>query len=92
LLGEARSFLHPRSPLEQAANRMLLSLVALVVLLGGALGYSLWHRQTPVHEAVATATAGVVSLVPEGLIVLTSAWPMRWRRSAWRAAASCPSS
>jgi magnesium-transporting ATPase (P-type) len=72
LLGEARSFRHPRSPLEQAVNRLLLWLVALVVLLGGALGYSLWHRQTPVHEAVATATAGVVSLVPEGLIVLIS--------------------
>ena len=72
LLGEARSFRHPRSPLEHAVNRLLLALVALVVLLGGVLGYSLWHRQTPVDEAVATATAGVVSLVPEGLIVLIS--------------------
>jgi magnesium-transporting ATPase (P-type) len=51
---------------------MLLALVGLVILLGGALGYSLWHRHTPLHEAVATATAGVVSLVPEGLIVLIS--------------------
>jgi cation-transporting P-type ATPase E len=45
-------------------------LVALVVVLGAALGYSLWHRETPLHEAVPTATAAVVSLVPEGLIVL----------------------
>jgi hypothetical protein len=47
LLGEARSFRHPRSPLEQAVNRLLLALVALVILLGAALGYSLWHRQHP---------------------------------------------
>ncbi|MEO8966372.1 MAG: HAD-IC family P-type ATPase [Solirubrobacteraceae bacterium] len=72
LLGEARSFRHPRSPLEQAVNRLLICLVALVVLLGAVLGYSLWHRHTPLHEAVATATAGVVSLVPEGLVVLIS--------------------
>ncbi len=72
LLGAARSFRHPRSPLEQAVNRLLISLVALVVLLGAALGYSLWHRHTPLHEAVTTATAGVVSLIPEGLVVLIS--------------------
>ncbi|MGH2886132.1 MAG: hypothetical protein ACRDPA_26125 [Solirubrobacteraceae bacterium] len=46
LVGEARSHSHPRSPLEQAVNCLLLSLVALVVLLGSALGYSLWHRQS----------------------------------------------
>ena len=72
LLGEARSFRHPRSPLELAVNRLLLSLLVLVVGLGGLLGYSLWHRDAPVHEAVATATAGVVSLIPEGLVLLVS--------------------
>ncbi len=72
LLGEARSFRHPRSPLEQAVNRLLLALVGAVVVLGTLLGYSLWHRDAGVHEAVSTATAGVVSLVPEGLVVLVS--------------------
>lgn len=72
LLGEARSFRHPRSPLEQAVNRLLLFLVGLVVVLGGVLGYSLWHRDATVHEAVATSAAGVVSLIPEGLVVLVS--------------------
>ncbi len=38
LLGEARSFRHPRSPLEQAVNRLLISLVAAVVVLGGVWG------------------------------------------------------
>ncbi len=72
LTGEARSFRHPRSPLELAVNRMLYVLVGLVVALGAILGYSLYHRQAPVHQAVSTATAGVVTLIPEGLMVLVS--------------------
>jgi cation-transporting P-type ATPase E len=72
LTGQARSFRHPRSPLERAINRLLYALVALVVLLGALLGYSLYHRHVPVHTAVATSAAGVVSLIPEGLVVLVS--------------------
>jgi cation-transporting ATPase E len=72
LLGEARAFRHPRSPLEQAVNRLLLALAGAVVLLGALLGFSLWHRDASAGDAVATATAGVVSLVPEGLVVLVS--------------------
>jgi len=72
LLGEARAFRHPRSPLEQAVNRMLLVLVGFVVVLGTLLGYALWHRDASGHEAVATSVAGVVSLIPEGLMVLVS--------------------
>ena len=70
--GEARSFRHPRSPLERAVNRLLYALVALVVVLGAILGYSLYHRHVAVHPAVATSTAGVVTLIPEGLMVLVS--------------------
>jgi P-type E1-E2 ATPase len=70
--GTARSFRHPRSPLERAVNRLLYALVALVVGLGAILGYSLYHRHVTVHTAVATSSAGVVTLVPEGLMVLVS--------------------
>jgi P-type E1-E2 ATPase len=70
--GEARSFRHPRSPLERAMNQLLLVLVGLMVPLGLILGYALWHRNAPVHTAVPTAVAAVVTLVPEGLILLTS--------------------
>ncbi len=66
--GEARSFRHPRSPLERAVNRLLYVLVALMVGLGALLGYSLYHRHVRLHAAVATSTAGVVTLVPEGLM------------------------
>src|SRR5262249_42076431 len=66
--GEARSFRHPRSPLERALNQLLLILVGILVPLGLILGYALWHREAPLHEAVPTAVAAVVTLVPEGLI------------------------
>ena len=72
ITGQARSFRHPRSPLERAVNRLLYALVALVVGLGTLLGYSLYHRHVSVHTAVSTSSAGVVSLIPEGLMVLVS--------------------
>ncbi len=72
IVGQARTFRHPRSPLEQAVNRLLYGLVVLMVGLGAVLGYSLYHRHVPIHEAVSTSVAGAVSLVPEGLIVLLS--------------------
>ncbi len=70
--GEARSFRHPRSPLERAINWLLYVLVGLVIGLGGLLAYSLYHRHVPLHAAVATSTAGVVSMIPEGLVLLVS--------------------
>ena len=72
LTGEARRFRHPRSPLELAVNRLLYALVGLVFTLGAVLGYSLYHRHVALHTAVSTSAAGVVSLVPEGLVVLVS--------------------
>lgn len=69
---EARSFRHPRSPLERAVNRLLYALVALVIVLGAVLGYSLYHRHAHLHAAVATSAAGVVTLIPEGLMLLVS--------------------
>jgi len=72
LAGEARSFRHPRSPLERALNRLLFVLVAVLVPLGVALGYALWHRHAPLRTAVPTSVAAVVTLVPEGLVLLVS--------------------
>jgi cation-transporting ATPase E len=65
ITGQARSFRHPRSPLERAVNRLLYVLVVLVVGLGAVLGYSLYHQHVSTHTAVATSTAGVVTLIPE---------------------------
>jgi P-type E1-E2 ATPase len=68
----ARTFRHPRSPLERALNRLLLVLVGVIVPLGLILGSALWERDAPLAEAVPTAVAAVVTLVPEGLILLAS--------------------
>jgi magnesium-transporting ATPase (P-type) len=70
--GLAREFRHPRSPLELSINRLLLVLVGVLVPLGIALGWVLYRRHTSLHNAVPTAVAAVVTLVPEGLILLTS--------------------
>jgi cation-transporting P-type ATPase E len=72
ITGEARAFRHPRSPLERALNRLLLTLVGIMIPLGTLLGFALWKRHSPAHEAVPTAVAGVVTMVPEGLILLAS--------------------
>lgn len=70
IAGEARTFRHPRSPLERALNRLLLTLVVIMVPLGVLLGAALWERRTPPSEAIPTSVAAVVSLIPEGLILL----------------------
>ncbi len=41
-------------------------------MLGGLLGFSLWHRHASINDAVVDVTAGVVTIVPEGLIALVS--------------------
>jgi P-type E1-E2 ATPase len=68
--GEARAFRHPRSPLERALNRLLLLLVAVMLPLGAVLGYALWERKTSFSDSVTTTVAAVVTMVPEGLILL----------------------
>ena len=68
----AREFRHPRSPLELDMNRLLLVLVAVMIPLGSILGYALFERDTEASEAVTTSVAAVVTLIPEGLILLMS--------------------
>jgi len=72
IAGEARTFRYSRSPLQRAVNRLLYVAVAFVLGLGSLLVYSLHHRSVGTHAAVATATAGVVAMIPEGLMVLVS--------------------
>ncbi len=72
IAGEAREFRHPRSPLERALNRLLLVLVAFMLPLGTIFLYALRRRDEPFREALTTETAGIVTLIPEGLILLAS--------------------
>jgi magnesium-transporting ATPase (P-type) len=68
----ARSFRHPRSPLEKAMDRLLIVMVGTMVPLAVGLGVSLALRNVSQADAVETLTAGIVNIVPEGLILLVS--------------------
>ncbi len=72
LTATARAFRHPRSPLEKAMDRLLIVMVGAMAPLGIALGISLAIRNVGQAEAVETLTAGIVNIVPEGLILLVS--------------------
>jgi len=68
----ARAFRHPRSPLEKAMDRLLIVMVGTMAPLGIGLGVSLALRDVSQSDAVETLTAGIVNIVPEGLILLVS--------------------
>jgi magnesium-transporting ATPase (P-type) len=72
LTATARTFRHPRSPLERANDRLLLWLVALSVPLALALTVSVFAHSETAYARVQAVTAGIVNLVPEGLILLIS--------------------
>ena len=68
----ARAFRHPRSPLERANDRLLLFLLALSLPLTVGLSVSVLIRVEGAGARVEALTAGIVNLVPEGLILLIS--------------------
>jgi magnesium-transporting ATPase (P-type) len=68
----ARAFRHPRSPLERANDRLLLWLIVLAVPLAIGLTVSVLARPESANARVQAITAGIVNLVPEGLILLIS--------------------
>ena len=72
LTATARAFRHARSPLERANDRLLLWLIALSVPIAVLLTVSSFTRTETAAVRVQFLTAGIVSLVPEGLILLVS--------------------
>jgi magnesium-transporting ATPase (P-type) len=72
LTATARAFRHPRSPLERANDRLLLWLVALSIPLAIGLTISVFAHSESGTSRVQAVTAGIVNLVPEGLILLIS--------------------
>ena len=66
----ARTFRHPRSPLERANDRLLLGLVVLSLPLAIGLVISVLTRVHGHHAQVQAIVAGLVNLIPEGLILL----------------------
>ncbi|HSS42898.1 MAG TPA: cation-translocating P-type ATPase [Solirubrobacterales bacterium] len=72
LAGEAKTFRHPPSPLQEEVNRVIIASTYVMVPLAIALLISFKVRGTDLTEAAQTATAGLVTLIPEGLVLLMS--------------------
>jgi magnesium-transporting ATPase (P-type) len=72
LAGEAKTFRHPPSPLQEEVNRVIIASTYIMVPLAIVLIISLKIRSVGLEEAAQTATAGLVTLIPEGLVLLMS--------------------
>ncbi|MBA3865897.1 MAG: HAD-IC family P-type ATPase, partial [Solirubrobacterales bacterium] len=72
LAGEARAFRHPPSPLQEEVNSVILACTYVMIPLAAVLIFTLKIRSVSLDEAAQTATAGLVTLIPEGLVLLMS--------------------
>ncbi len=72
LAGEARTFRHPPSPLQWEVNRVIVACTYVMVPLAAILLLTFQLRHTDLVNAAQTATAGLVTLIPEGLVLLMS--------------------
>jgi magnesium-transporting ATPase (P-type) len=70
LAGEARAFRHPPSPLQAEVNQVLVVCTWLMVPLAALLLLTFQVRSVDLVEAAQTATAGLITLIPEGLVLL----------------------
>jgi magnesium-transporting ATPase (P-type) len=72
IAGEAREFRHPPSPLQLEVNRVLQATTIVMVPLAIVLLLALSVREIAFTDAAQTATAGLITLIPEGLVLLMS--------------------
>jgi magnesium-transporting ATPase (P-type) len=72
LAGEARAFRHPPSPLQGEVNRVIVACTYVMAPLAAILLLALQVQSKSLDEAAQTATAGLVTLIPEGLVLLMS--------------------
>jgi len=72
LAGEARAFRHPPSPLQGEVNRVIVACTWAMAPLAALLLITFQIRGTDLVDAAQTATAGLVTLIPEGLVLLMS--------------------
>ena len=72
LAGEAKAFRHPPSPLQAEVNRVIIVSTYIMLPLAALLVLSLKVRSVGLQSAAETATAGLVTLIPEGLVLLMS--------------------
>jgi cation-transporting P-type ATPase E len=72
LAGEAKAFRHPPSPLQGEVNRVIVACTWAMAPLAAILLLTFQLRSVDLVEAAQTATAGLVTLIPEGLVLLMS--------------------
>jgi cation-transporting ATPase E len=72
IAGEAKTFRHPPSPLQEEVNRVIIASTYVMLPLAVILFISLKVRSVGLESAAQTATAGLVTLIPEGLVLLMS--------------------
>src|SRR6187551_548116 len=72
LAGEARAFRHPPSPLQAEVNQVIVACTWVMLPLAALLLITFKLRSVDLVEAAQTATAGLVTLIPEGLVLLMS--------------------
>jgi magnesium-transporting ATPase (P-type) len=70
--GEARAFRHPPSPLQVEVNQVLAATTMIMAPLAVLLLLALTVRNVGLTDAAQTATAGLVTMIPEGLVLLMS--------------------
>jgi cation-transporting ATPase E len=72
LAGEARAFRHPPSPLQGEVNQVIVACTWAMLPLAALLLITFQLRSVDLVEAAQTATAGLITLIPEGLVLLMS--------------------
>jgi magnesium-transporting ATPase (P-type) len=72
IAGEAKEFRHPPSPLQVEVNRILTVTTIVMVPLAILMFAGFLVRGVEFTEAAQTATAGLITLIPEGLVLLMS--------------------
>ncbi len=72
LAGEAKAFRHPPSPLQGEVNQVIVACTWAMLPLAAILLLTFQVRNVALIEAAQTATAGLVTLIPEGLVLLMS--------------------
>ncbi len=72
IAGEARTFRHPPSPLQEEVNSVIVACTYGMAPLAVLLILTLKVRDVDLQSAAQTATAGLVTLIPEGLVLLMS--------------------
>jgi cation-transporting ATPase E len=72
ITAEAKEFSTSDSELQSSVMRFIRIVTILIVPIGALLTYSQLSADQPLNEAIRGSIAGVITMVPEGLVLLTS--------------------